>query len=124
VDHPETVPDYAVEKARGLHDDSMRSMRRALRAGVRHVVSTDAGTPFNPHGSAPREVALMVEWGMSPLQAMIAATANGAENLGLPEVGRVVAGYVADLALWDGDPVDDPGALASARAVWKAGVRV
>ncbi|HEX6845193.1 MAG TPA: amidohydrolase family protein [Actinomycetota bacterium] len=124
VDHPASVPSYAVEKARGLHDDSMRSLRRALRAGVRHVVSTDAGTPYNPHGSAAREIAYLVEWGMSPLHAMVAATAHGAENLGLRDVGRVAPGYLADLAMWDANPVEDPGALAKPRAVWKAGVRV
>lgn len=124
VDHPEEVPAYAVAKGREVHDDSMHSMRRALRAGIRHVVSTDAGTPFNPHGSAWREVAYLVDWGMSPLQAMVAATANGAELLGLDDVGHVKSGYLADLALWDANPVEDPGALAKPRSVWKAGVRV
>ena len=85
VDHPDAVPAYAVAKAREVHDDSMRGLARALRAGVRHVVSTDAGTPFNPHGSAGREVGYLVAWGMPPLQAMVAATANGADLLGLPD---------------------------------------
>ena len=124
VDHPDAVPAYAVAKAREVHDDSMRGLARALRAGVRHVVSTDAGTPFNPHGSAGREVGYLVAWGMPPLQAMVAATANGADLLGLPELGRVRAGFIADLALWDGNPLDDPTALSKPRMVWKDGVRV
>lgn len=124
VDHPESVPAYAVEKGREVHDDSVRGLHRALRAGVRHVVSTDSGTPFNPHGGAGLEVAYLVDWGMPALQAMVAATANGAELLGLPDVGHVRAGFVADLALWDANPVEDPAALAKPRAVWKAGVRV
>jgi imidazolonepropionase-like amidohydrolase len=102
----------------------MRGLARALRAGVRHVVSTDAGTPFNPHGSAGREVGYLVAWGMPPLQAMVAATANGADLLGLHDVGRVRAGCIADLALWDANPVEDPAALSKPRMVWKDGVRV
>jgi imidazolonepropionase-like amidohydrolase len=123
VDHPAAVPDYAVAKANEIHDDSLHSLRRAIRAKVRHVVSTDAGTPFNPHGSAGREVAYLVDWGMSPLQAMIAATANGAENLGLADVGHVLEGFRADLVLWDANPVEDPSALATPRTVWKDGVK-
>jgi len=124
-DHLDTVPSYAAEKALTVHDDSRHSMRRAVRAGVRHVVSTDAGTPFNPHGGAGREVGFLVDWGMSPLQALVAATANGAENLGLTDVGSVREGFVADLALWDENPVDDPSALVRRpRAVYQAGVKV
>jgi imidazolonepropionase-like amidohydrolase len=124
-DHLDTVPSYAAEKALAVHDDSRDSMRRAVRAGVRHVVSTDAGTPFNPHGGAGREVGFLVDWGMSPLQALVAATANGAENLGLSDVGSVREGFVADLALWDENPVDDPSALVRRpRAVYQAGVKV
>ena len=124
VDHPDAVPAYAVAKARAVYDDSRRGMQRALKAGVRHVVSTDAGTPFNPHGSAGREVAYLVDWGMSPLQAMVAATAHGADLLRLEDVGRVREGLLADLALWDANPVDDPAALSKPRMVWKDGVRV
>jgi imidazolonepropionase-like amidohydrolase len=62
---------------------------------------------------------------MSPLQALVAATANGAENLGLTDVGFVREGFVADLALWDENPVDDASVLLRApRAVYQAGVRV
>jgi imidazolonepropionase-like amidohydrolase len=125
VDHVETVPAYAGEKALLVHDDSERAMTRAIRAGIRHVVSTDAGTPFNPHGGAGREVGFLVDWGMSPIQALAAATATGAESLGLDDVGRVKSGYVADLALWDGDPLDDPATLTRRpRGVWRAGVSV
>jgi imidazolonepropionase-like amidohydrolase len=124
VDHLDTVPSYAGEKAMSVHDDSERSMRRAIRAGLRHVVSTDAGTPFNPHGSAGREVGFLVDWGMPPIRALRAATATGAESLGLADVGYVREGFVADLALWDGDPIEDPAVVARRpRAVWRGGVR-
>jgi len=115
------VPDYARQKALALIDDAKTAHRHAVRAGVRHVVSTDAGTPFNPHGNAANEVVWMVEWGSTPLDAMIAATSNGAELLRLPDVGTVESGKLADLVLYDGNPVDDPATLRSPRTVWKGG---
>jgi imidazolonepropionase-like amidohydrolase len=124
LEHPDEVPGYVLAKARSLEEDSMASLRRAVKARVRHVVSTDAGTPFNPHGGAAREIASMVEWGMGRSDALAAATANAAELLRLPDVGRVAPGFVADLALWDGNPVDDVALLSKPRAVWKAGARI
>ena len=92
-----------------------------MRSGVRPVCGTDAGTPFNGHGNAPQEIAFMVEWGMPPLDALRAATANGAELLLLDDVGTIEAGKRADLLLIDGDPVEDPPALLGRRRVWRAG---
>ena len=66
----------------------------------------------------------MIGWGMEPLQAMVAATANGAEALRIPDVGRIAAGMRADLVVYDADPIEDPTALRQARAVWKDGARV
>ncbi|HEX7248408.1 MAG TPA: amidohydrolase family protein, partial [Actinomycetota bacterium] len=124
IEHPAEVPDYALEKISSVIDDAERSQAIALRAGVRHVCSTDAGTPFNPHGSAPLELARLVAWGMRPLDAMVAATSNGAELLRVPHVGVVRPGALADLVLYDANPVDDIDALRSPRAVWKAGAVV
>ena len=124
VEHQSSVPAYAVEKALSLTDDARASHTRALRAGVRHVCSTDAGTPYNPHGNAPNELIAMVDWGMSPLVAMVAGTANGAELLRVPDIGRVEAGSAADLVLYDADPTEDIEALRSPTIVWKGGVRV
>jgi len=118
------VPSYAKDKAVALVDDARAGHRAALRAHVRHVCSTDAGTPFNPHGNAPNELVRMVEWGMRPLDAMIAATANGAELLRVPDVGRIAPGFVADLILYDADPTRDITAVRRPRTIWKAGVKV
>lgn len=85
------------------------------------MCGTDAGTPFNPHGSASQEVVFMVEWGMASLDALRAATANGAELLRLPEVGTIESGKRADLLLVDGDPADDPRSLLGRKHVWQAG---
>jgi imidazolonepropionase-like amidohydrolase len=124
VDHARTVPAYAVEKARALTDDARASHARALRAGVRHVCSTDAGTPYNPHGNGPNELVAMVEWGMSPLAAMVAGTANGAELLRVGDIGRIAPGFAADLVLYDADPTEDITALRAPSSVWKGGTRV
>ena len=118
------APAYAVAKAQALVDEAKAGHARAIRAGVRHICSTDAGTPFNPHGNAPNEVIAMIDWGMEPLAAMVAATANGAEALRIPDVGHIAPGMRADLVLYDADPVQDPAALREARAVWKDGARV
>jgi imidazolonepropionase-like amidohydrolase len=121
VEHLDEVPAYAVEKATSLAAQHHDAFRRAVRAGVRHACGTDAGTPFNPHGNAPHEIVSMVEWGMTPLKALQAATSNAAELLGLPDVGSVKAGMAADLVLYDEDPLEEIAALLQPVMVMKAG---
>jgi imidazolonepropionase-like amidohydrolase len=125
VGHPEEVPAYAVEKASSVIATARQGFRRALREGVRHACGTDAGTPFNLHGSAPRELLHMVSWGMTPLQALRAATANAADLLRVGgATGTVEAGKAADLVLYAANPVDDISAVMTPRAVWKDGEQV
>ena len=121
LDHPDEVPEYAVEKAARLEAASKKAHRTALGAGVRHVCGTDAGTPFNPHGNAVQELLHMIDWGMRPLDALRAATATGAELLRLHDVGTIEPGKRADLLLVGGDPVEDPGALLGRKRVWLGG---
>ena len=124
IENPEGTPAYALEKISSVIDDAERSNGVALRAKVRHVCSTDAGTPFNEHGNAPLELQRMVAWGMSPLDAMVAGTANGAELLRVPDIGSVAEGMRADLALYDANPAEDIEALDAPRTVWKDGLVV
>jgi imidazolonepropionase-like amidohydrolase len=63
----------------------------------------------------------MVQWGMTPLKAMQAATANGAELLRLPLVGSIEPGKVADLVLFGGNPVEEIEHVLSPLMVMKAG---
>ena len=121
MDNPEGTPAYALAKISSVIDDHERSGAVALKANVRQVCSTDAGTPFNPHGGAPRELARLVEWGMEPFDALVAGTSNGAELLRVPDVGVVRPGALADLVLYDADPLDDIDALSDPRTVWKGG---
>jgi imidazolonepropionase-like amidohydrolase len=119
--HPDEVPAYAVEKAVALQDLARDSFRRTVKAGVRHACGTDAGTPFNPHGSAPLELVRMVELGLTPLKAMIAATSGAAELLRLPALGTVEAGKIADLVLYDADPAESIDATLKPVLVMKGG---
>lgn len=121
IDHADEVPEYAVAKAREVEGAARDAQRRALREGVLHVCGTDAGTPFNAHGNAPRELMYMVAWGMTPLRAMQAGTANGAALLGLDDVGTVEPGKEADLVLYDGNPLEEMELLLAPRLVLRAG---
>ena len=92
-----------------------------MRAGVPHACGTDAGTPFNPHGNAPVEVERMVEWGLTPLKALQAATSNGARLLRVADIGTVEEGKAADLCLYGGDVLDEISLLVKPSLVMKAG---
>jgi imidazolonepropionase-like amidohydrolase len=116
------IPDWVVEKAESESGHHRDSFGAAVRAGMKIAAGTDAGTPFNPHTYLPQELALMVEYGLSPMDAIIAATRSAAENLGLaPEIGTLEVGRIADVIVVDGDPVADIGAVASVRFVMKDG---
>jgi imidazolonepropionase-like amidohydrolase len=101
---PNAVADWAMQKAIVVDKAMADSFSRAHRAGVRIVLGTDAGTPFNRHGDNARELALMVKYGLPPLEALKAATRNGAELLGkLAELGTIEVGKTADLVVCEGD---------------------
>lgn len=121
VDHPDEVPAYAVEKAAALAGEARDAFRRALRSGVLVACGTDAGTPFNPHGNAPLEIVRMVEWGMTPLRAMRAATSGAARLLRLPDVGTVEADNAADLVLYDANPIEQIESVLKPAMVMRAG---
>jgi imidazolonepropionase-like amidohydrolase len=105
---PNAVADWAMAKARQVNAALDVSFRNAYQAGVRLVLGTDAGTPFNRHGDNAREMALMVKLGTDPLDALRAGTRNGAELLGkLDSVGSIEPGKLADLVLVAGDVVAD-----------------
>ena len=121
------IPDYVVEKARrcaAAHEQSVRMFRDA---GGRIALGTDAGTPFNLHGRNAQELRLMVEVGLTNLEALRAGTSNAADLMGLDDRGRIVEGAAADLLVVDGDPSLDIAAAADRgrhRQVVKNGVFV
>jgi imidazolonepropionase-like amidohydrolase len=116
------IPEFMVRKSEAVRARHLESFRLALRAGVTIAAGTDAGTPLNPHGSMVPELALMVEGGMKPLEALHAATAVAARALGLEaEIGRVAPGLAADLLAVAGDPATRIAALDDVRLVLARG---
>ena len=88
--------------------------------GVRVMTGTDMVLPGMPALPVALEAGKMVEYGITPLQAIEAATRNGGDVLGL-EIGRLQEGYLADLLVVDGDPSLDIAALTRVRAVYQSG---
>jgi len=121
VENADEVPRYAAEKAAAIAGQARDSFRRIVRTGAPIAMGTDAGTPFNPHGNGPLEIVRMVEWGLTPLRALQAATASAADLLRMSGVGRVEAGRIADLVLYDADPLDAIEAVLKPALVVKAG---
>ena len=121
------IPDYVVEKARRCAAAHEQSVRMFSDAGGRIALGTDAGTPFNLHGRNAQELRLMVEVGLTNLEALRAGTSNAADLMGLDDRGRIVEGAAADLLVVDGDPSLDIAAAADRgrhRQVVKNGVFV
>ncbi len=116
------IPDWVVEKAESESGHHRDSFGAAVKAGMKIAAGTDAGTPFNPHDYMATEMALMVEYGLAPMAAIVAATRTAAYNLGLdPDIGTLEVGRTADVIVVDGDPATDIGAMTGIRFVMKDG---
>jgi imidazolonepropionase-like amidohydrolase len=119
------IPDWVVQKAESESGHHRDSFGAAVRSGMKIAAGTDAGTPFNPHTFLAQELALMVEYGLRPMDAIVAATHSAAENLGLaPEIGTLEVGRLADIIVVDGDPSTDIAAVGRTRFVMKDGAVV
>ncbi len=115
------MPDYVLRKAREIAAHAETNLRRARAAGVRFAGGSDAGTPFNYHDGYAYEVELMQSMlGMSPREALRAATLASAELLGV-ERGMLEPGDVADLLVLGSDIDADPHALRDPLFVVKGG---
>ncbi|WP_433784365.1 amidohydrolase family protein [Actinomycetospora sp. CA-101289] len=112
------------------YDHAEDNLRRLVEAGATILAGTDANdVPGHAaavvHGASMHlELALLVRCGLSPRDALRAATATPASVFGLPDRGRIVPGARADLLLVEGDPLTDVTATRDVRAVWRSGERV
>ena len=117
------VPEASVAKAREVVEIHRDSFARAVAAGVRVAMGTDSGV--TPHGENLRELSLMVDGGMSPMDGIVAATSSAAELMGLrDDLGTLEIGKVADLVVIDGDPLELGTLAERVESVYRAGVRV
>lgn len=111
----------SLEKERMTGETQRANFRKAVEAGVKMIYSTDAGV--YPHGHNARQLSRMVEFGMTPLQALQAATVNSAEALDRAgDIGAVEPGYLADVIAVQGNPLEDISLLESVHFVMRDGV--
>ena len=122
ADDPDTyLTPFQQEKSREVGPKMLDMARRAHEAGVPIAFGTDSGV--SRHGENAREFALLVEAGMTPAEAIRAATVAGAENLGRSDMlGTIEPGKRADLIGVDEDPLADVAALMDVDFVMKDGV--
>jgi imidazolonepropionase-like amidohydrolase len=110
-------------KAKGLSlDNAYGAVRQLKSAGVPILAGTDSPNPGTAHGaSMHRELELLVKSGLTPVEALTAATSLPAKHFKLNDRGRIAAGLRADLLLVDGDPTTDILATRNIAGVWKNG---
>ncbi len=114
------LPPPLLAKARDVIPAARKNIAHAFAGGVRVAFGTDAAV--YPHGLNAREFAVMVKLGLTPLQAIQAATVNAADLLGWSgKVGSLEPGAWADLIAVDGDPLKDVTTLERVRFVMKGG---
>lgn len=110
-EHPDLLPPVMAAKSRSVIEMHQRSFRMAVEAGVKIAMGTDSGV--GRHGDNGRELKLMVEHGMAPLQAIQASTSNAAHLLHLSDdLGTLEVGKLADVIVVAGDVLDDIGLIA------------
>ena len=110
----------SLDKERVIGLRQRQTFQAAVKAGVKMIFGTDGGV--YPNGFNARQFATMVKWGMTPIQAVQAATANAAEALGrTSDVGAIAVGRYGDLIGVAGDPLADVTLLQSVTFVMKGG---
>ena len=115
------LPAEQIEKERGVGRAQRETFRRAWKAGVKMAFGTDAGV--YPHGDNARQFHYMVMYGMTPGEAVQAATVRAAELLGRSaDVGELTPGHYADLIAVTADPMQHVEALEHVAFVMKGGV--
>jgi len=103
---PGSVLPQSVRKTNEVMEDHRRNIAHAIASGVKVAMGTDSGV--GRHGSNAEELQLMVECGMTPMQAVVATTKTASECVHMQrDVGTLEPGKCADLLVVDGDPLED-----------------
>jgi imidazolonepropionase-like amidohydrolase len=114
------IPLDFLEHDREMGEKHRQNFRKAVQAGVKMSFGTDLGVCA--YGSSPKQFAFMVKYGMTPMQAIQAATSNAADLLGhSKELGSIKVGKYADLVAVSGDPLQDIRVLEHVEFVMKEG---
>jgi imidazolonepropionase-like amidohydrolase len=114
------MPKDFLEHDAQLGELHRQNFRKAVAAGVKLSFGTDAGVC--PYGINAKQFAFMVKYGMTPMQAIQAATSNAADLLGhLNEIGSIKPGKYADIIAVNGDPLTDIRLLENVQFVMKDG---
>ena len=102
------IPEFAVKKDLEVIKVHTKNFTKAYQAGVKIAMGTDMGTPFSKHGENAKELELMVNNGMSLIDAIISTTRVASEAIGLEKsIGTLEKGKLADLIILEGDPLTD-----------------
>ena len=118
--HPEQLPPSSAAKALEVAPHLRANLGAAYRAGVKIAFGTDES--LVPHGQNAGEFALMVQAGMTPMDAILAATRNAADLIGdSADIGSIQPGRFADIVAVAGDPLRDVTELTRVRFVMKGG---
>ena len=119
--HPEQLRPSSAAKALAVGPRVQQNLANAYHAGVKIAFGTDQG--LAPHGTNAREFALMVKAGMTPRDAITAATASAADLIGdTQDIGTIQPGRYADIIAVDADPLGDITELERVKFVMKGGV--
>ena len=113
------VPKDFLEHDAQLGQIQRDNFRKAVNAGAKMSFGTDAGVC--PYGTAGKQFAFMVQYGMTPMQAIQAATSSAADLLGHSDIGSIKPGKYADIIAVSGDPIADIHELENVKFVMKAG---
>ena len=122
------LPRYAYEKGQMVAEAHAMSLKLAIAKGVRIAAGCDIFVSGDMYGQSSREIMHLINAGMTDLEAIEAATANGPETLGpqAPKSGQLVEGFDADVIAFDVNPLEDRSVWGNATRVthvWQNGIR-
>ncbi len=113
------TPEKIINKERLVGRIQRLSFQKAARAGVKIAFGTDAGV--YPHGDNGKQFRYMVKFGLTPMQAIQAATISASDLIGLKKVGSISVGKFADIVAVTNDPIADITSLEKIQFVMKGG---